>query len=121
MLDRTVFPRNEEKYDLLTFFANARDEITDFLISRMRQHGIKWHLSVKVELMKRDSDGNIIATSDFLSLTYATLNVDTFSQHELNEAFQKMSKSLEAYLRDYSEWSINKVIHLKIHTVIYKP
>lgn len=45
VLDRTILPRNEEKYDLLTFFSNIRNEITDFLISRLKQHGIKWHLS----------------------------------------------------------------------------
>ncbi|KAL4225307.1 hypothetical protein ACF0H5_015996 [Mactra antiquata] len=121
--DRTIFPRNNEKYDMLTFFANTRDEITNFLMSRVRQHGLKWYLSVQVELIKEDPEGNITATSEphFRSLTYATLNVETYSQHELNEAYHKVSKSLEAYLRDSSGWIINKVIKLTIHTVIYKP
>jgi hypothetical protein len=78
---------------------------------------------VQVELIKEDADRNITARSQphFRSLTYSTLNVDTFSEHELNEAFHKISKSLEAYLRDSLGWIINKVIYLKIHTVTYKP
>lgn len=32
-----------------------------------------------------------------------------------------MSASLESYLRNASGWNIRKVIHLKVHTVIYNP
>lgn len=121
--NRIFFPRNEEKYDLLTFIANMRDEITDFLLFKLKQHGIKWHLSAQVELVKEDADGNITARCKphFRSITYATLNEETFSQHELNEAFNKLSKSLETYFRDSSGWIIQRVIKLTALTVKYSP
>jgi hypothetical protein len=51
--DSIILPRNNEQYDMLTFFANTQNEIKDFLFSRLIQHGIKWYLSVQMELIKK--------------------------------------------------------------------
>lgn len=109
-------------YDLLLFFANSRGAIRGFWKSQLQKHGIKCYLSTQVEMYKETPDEAILTNKPyFRSLTYATLSSETLSEHELNESFQKMSASLESYLRNASGWSIKKVLHLKVHTVIYKP
>ena len=120
--NRIIFPENEDVYDLLSFCANSREAIRDFLQSQLKEHGIKWYLSSQVEIYKETPDEAILTDKPYFRiLTYATLSSETLSEHELNESFQKMSASLESYLRNASGWSIKKVLHLKVHTVIYKP
>ena len=122
VVNRTIIPQNEELYDLLLFFANSREPIGQFLRQELQKHGIKWYLSTQVEMYRETPEGTVITDSPhFRSLTYTTLSNENISEHELNEAFQKMSASLESYVRNASGWNIRKVIHLKIHTVIYKP
>ncbi|MCG7877069.1 MAG: DNA polymerase [Candidatus Thiodiazotropha endolucinida] len=120
--NRILYPENDEIYDLLLFFANSKVTVQEFLRSKLEKHGIKWYLSTQVEMYRETPDGTIYTDMPhFRSLTYATLSVETISEHEINEAFQKMSASLESYLRNSSGWNIRKVIHMRIHTVMYKP
>jgi hypothetical protein len=108
---------------MLTFFAKVKQQVEHVLQSRLQRNGIKWYLSTQLELYKENDEGQETATVQphFRSRTYATLNQDTLSEHALNEGFQKMAQSLESYLRDSSGWLVRKVIHLKIHTVVYAP
>ena len=72
--------------------------------------------------MQRDTDDGVTVTSPhFRSRTYTGLSSETFSDHDLNEAFQKMHASMEQFLREGSGWYISRVIKLEIHTVIYAP
>ena len=57
--NEVIYPRNEEVYDLLLFFANTRSQIKDYLKSRLQQHGIKWYLSAQVEMYMESSEGEI--------------------------------------------------------------
>ena len=122
VVNRTFFPENSEIYDLLLFFANSRGPLGQFLREQLEKHGIKWYLSTQVEMYRETPDGTVFTESAyFRSLTYATLSNENITEHQLNECFQKMSASLESYLRNASGWNIRKVIHLKVHTVIYNP
>lgn len=76
-------------------------------------------MCIQVE-MERDSAGAIQSTSPyFRSRTYLTLTKETFSEHDLNEALQKMHGSMEEFLREGSSWYVKKIIKLEIHTVVY--
>jgi hypothetical protein len=121
--DHTLRPSASDQYDMLTFFARVKRQVEDILQSRLRGHGIKWYLSTQLELYRENDEGQVIATAQphFRGRTYATLNADTLSDHDVNEGFQKMAQSLESYLRDSSGWIVKKVIHLKVHTVVYSP
>ncbi|WAR17254.1 BLMP1-like protein [Mya arenaria] len=51
VINRLIHPIGNERYDLLTFFGNRRDQVRSFLHSRARQlRGIKWSLCVQVEM-----------------------------------------------------------------------
>lgn len=79
------------------------------LRSRLKQSGIKWYLSVQVELIKDSPDVQVVmSTPHFRSRTNTTLNVDVFDQHELNESFQKTFESFEKYIRESSGWVLKK-------------
>ena len=120
--DFIIYPRDEEIYDLLLFFANKKLQIEEHLKSRLRQYGIKWYLSTQVEMVKESPEGVVQTDSPhFRSLTYSDVSVEAFSEHSLNEAFQKMSASLESYTRNSSGWNIRKVIELTIHSIRYSP
>ena len=122
VVNRTIYPEYDEIYDLLLFFANSREPIGQFLRTQLEKHGIKWYLSIQVEMYRETPDVTVLTDSPhFRSLTYATLYNENIGEHELSESFQNVSASLETYLRNASGWNIRKVIHLKVHTVIYNP
>ena len=120
--NRHIYPRQNERYDMLTFLANIREEIVNYIRSRVSQlGGIKWNLCVQVE-MQRD-DGNETTTSSpyFRSRTYRFLLSEELLEHDLNEAFQKMFAALEKYQKEGSNWFVKSIIKLEIHTVVYRP
>ena len=122
VVNGTIYPKENERYDLLVFFANVRSQIRRNIERRAREMGgIKWNLCVQVE-MQRDDGGNVTISSPyFRSLTYKTLSYDDFDEHDLNESLQKIFASLQEYMREGSGWYVNKVLKLEVHSVIYKP
>lgn len=119
---RTVYPKGNEKFDMLVFLAKWKSEIRNYLVSKLkRSRSIKWNMCIQVE-MERDSAEAMQNTSPyFRSRTYLTLTNETFSEHDLNEALQKMHGSMEKFLREGSGWYVKKIIKLEIHTVVYSP
>jgi hypothetical protein len=117
-----IEPQGSEQNDLLGFLANTRLVIHEYLLSRVTQQPIKWYLTVQIELERLTSDGdNTVSTPHFRSRTFILLNPDTYNEHDLNEALQKIIKSLEEFMRNGSGWVLKKVLHLEIHTVKYMP
>ncbi|XP_052779407.1 uncharacterized protein LOC128216784 [Mya arenaria] len=122
VINRYLQPRGNERYDVLTFFANNRDRVMAYLQSRARAlGGIKWNLCVQVEMQRDDGSDIVVTAPYFRSRTYRTLSADDIDEHDLNEAMQKMFESLEKFIREGSGWYIKKVLKLEIHTVVYKP
>jgi hypothetical protein len=119
--DFTIQPNQHEQYDMLTFFANVKPRVQDILSSRLQNSGIKYYLSVQVELIKETLDGSQSTSPHFRSRTSTILNLTTFDEQDLNESFQKMFESFEKYIRESSGWVLKKVLHLIIHTVKYTP
>jgi hypothetical protein len=116
-----ILPHPSERYDLLSFFAGERSRIEQFLRTRAaRTNGIKWNLTVQIEL-RRDDNETSVSSPYFRSSTYILLTEDDFNEHDLNEAMQKMFNSLEKYMREGSGWYVSKILKLEINTVIYRP
>lgn len=104
------------------FLANMRSSIQDYLLSKVSQQSVKWYFCTQIELERFNADGdNTVSLSHFRSKTYVLLNPETFNDHELNEALQKIIKSLEEFMRNGSGWVLKKVLHLEINTVKYTP
>ena len=122
VVNRYIHPRRSERYDMMTFFSNIRDRVFNFIQSRARKlGGVKWNLCVQVE-MQRDDVNEVATTSPyFRSRTYTTLQSNDVSEHDLNEALQKMYAGMEKFMREGSGWYLKKVIKLEIQTVVYKP
>ena len=49
--DHIIVPNVNEQYDMLTFFANVRSEVTRFVELRLMQNGIKWYISIQVQYL----------------------------------------------------------------------
>ena len=122
VVNRYIFPTGSERYDMLIFLSNVRDRIRNYLQTRASElGGIKWNLCVQVE-MGRDDIHQVVTTSPyFRSRTYITLSGEGLSEHDLNEAMQKMYESLEKFMREGSGWYVKKVLKLEMHTIVYKP
>jgi len=121
--NRYIRPTGHERYDLLTFFGNIKDEIIKFLLERVQQlKGIKWNLCVQVEMQRDEDEENVSSSSPyFRSLTYKLLSAEDFNEHDINSALQKIFASLEEFLREGSNWFISKILSCEIHTVVYRP
>ena len=96
---------------MLTFFANTRDEIVNYLRSCARQlGGIKWNLCVQVEMQREDGNETSSSTPYFPSRTYRFLLPEGLQDHNLNEAFQKIFAALEKYQKEGSNWFGKNII-----------
>ena len=119
---KTVHPTGTEKYDMLVFLANRKSEIRNYLLSKLqRTRGIKWNLCIHVEMERDSADITQNTSPYFRSRTYLTLTNETFSEHDLNEALQKIHGSMEKFLREGSGWYVKRIIKLEISIVIYSP
>ena len=118
----TLYPVGIDKLDLIKFLANTRPVIEKYLLSKVRQQAIKWYIVAQVELTREDRDGNeVTVVPYFRSVTYTLLTEDTFENHDLNQALQKLALGLEKYIHESSGWTLKNVKKLDIHTVRYKP
>ena len=121
--NRLIFPSNNEQYDLLVFLANTREEIKDYILSRLTSDsGIRWNIAVNIQ-MERDSAENETVTSYpyFRCRTVTTLNSETFDEQAMDLALQQIHSNMEKYIREGSQWYIRKIIKMEISTIIYQP
>lgn len=117
-----IVPEGLEKHDILQFFADTKIEVNEELKMRCAKlRNIKWYLNAKVEMVRNVDDGTKEkASPHFRSKTYISLENDG-NDHNLNEAFQKMNGSLEEFIHKGSNWVVNKIVSLEVHTVKYSP
>lgn len=89
-------PRGSKQFDLLTFLADTRPQIQNYLLSRVSsQQSVLWYFCLQNELGRFSAtEDNIRSRPHFRSRTYVLLNQETFDEHDLNEALQKIIESL---------------------------
>jgi hypothetical protein len=117
-----IKPTGNEKFDLLVFYSNLKEKISDLIVSHSpARKGLKWYLVTRVEF-NREREGQIDeARPHFRSITYRHLSTDDFDMHHLHEAFQKMFASKEEFIMKGSSWTLSKVIYLELCYVVYSP
>lgn len=117
-----VFPRDEDKYDLLTFFANIREEIKYHLVGRCEKvKHVKWYLNVQVKFVRETNEGEVDTSQPyFKSKTYILLSKDDVSDHDINEAYQKQFQSFDEYIARGSGWNLKEILHIEVHTMQYR-
>lgn len=118
-----IYPTDEDKYDLLTFFTNIRYKIKETLAERSdKLRHIKWYLNVHVELTRETNDGEVDSSRPyFKSKTYILLSKNDIKDDEINEAFQKQFQSFDEYMARGSGWTLKHVISMGLHTFQYRP
>lgn len=117
-----IYPRDEEKFDLLMFYGNIKEKVQDILVSSTPQRkGIKWYLMTRVEFSREKEGVQETAKPHFRSITYAHLFAEDFNVHNLNQAFQKMFTSKEEFIMKGSDWILSKVLYVEVCFVHYLP
>ena len=91
VLNRALRPVDDERYDLLLFFANVKPIVIQFLQSRIEQEqGIKWYISTQVKMYKENPDGTVETDKPhFRSINYRASSLYDLNQHEVNEDFKR--------------------------------
>lgn len=117
-----IVPMGNEKYDLLQFLANVKDDVEKELISQREKHrSIKWSVIGRVEMVKDVDNGEQEkAIPHFRSKFFISLPSEN-NDHNINEAFQGVNSALEEFVKHGSNWTVNKVISLEVNTVKYSP
>lgn len=118
----SIFPQGNEKYDLLQFLADVKEDVENELnLRKAKQRSIKWYVNARVEMI-RDIEGENKekAHPHFRSKSYISLQTEN-NEYNLNEAFQTVKKALEEFINKGSNWILNKIICLEVHTVLYSP
>jgi len=117
-----IIPDGDEKYDLIQFLANVKNDVEKELITQRKKHrNIKWYVNARVEMIRDLEDENKEkAHPHFRSKAYISL-ADENNDHNINEAFQSVNKAMEEFINKGSNWILNKVICLEVHTFQYSP
>ncbi|CAC5417052.1 unnamed protein product [Mytilus coruscus] len=119
----TIYPSDEDRYDILTFFSNIRQKIKDTLAERCdKVKHVKWYLNVQVELTRETNDGELDNSQPyFKSRTYMLLSKSDIEDDEINEAFQKQFQSFDEYMARESGWTLKYLINMELHTIQFRP
>ena len=117
---KTLWPRNHDRYDLLSFLASAKEKVKGSIRLRARHTAVKWYVVARVQLYREDNEGNVVTIEPyFRSVTYRTLTPTELTDHHLNEAYQKVMAGLEKFIHESSGWIVKSVKYLQVHTVDY--
>ena len=94
------------------------------ILNQELQHksAIKWYLSVKVKMVKIDSDGQVSEEAEpyFTSRCYTLLQSDDLEE-QLQEAIQKIMDDFENFIREGSGSVLEKVLKVFVNVGHYKP
>ena len=117
-----LLPFNEEKNDLLLFYAKVKSEVKEILYQRRQKtRNIKFYLNTRVRMVRDLHVGEDSSTvPHFRSATFTALE-DEDVEHELNSAFKQMETNMEEFINRRSDWRMDEVIRMEIVTVPYVP
>ncbi|KAK3093489.1 hypothetical protein FSP39_016361 [Pinctada imbricata] len=117
-----ISPTNEEKRDLILFFAKVKTQVQDILDRRRQERrNIKFYLNTRVKMVRNiELEGESETVPHFRSKTKIALR-DENLDHDLNSAFQQMSNSMEEFINKGSDWKFDEVTSMEVVTVPYGP
>lgn len=119
---KTFWPRNLDRYDLLTFLANVKEKVKGTIRLRARHTAVKWYILARVQLYREDGEGRVHTVEPyFRSFTSRLLTPTELTETEINQACHKVMAGLEKYIRESSGWIVKTVQSLQVHTIDYRP
>ncbi|KAK3107269.1 hypothetical protein FSP39_010803 [Pinctada imbricata] len=118
-----IFPSEIDKYDILTFMSNVRQQAMEHIKERCQQlKHLKWYLNIQVVMQRIRDDGQMHESKPhFRSHSSMLLNADQMSQDDVDTSFQVIYKHFDEYNSMGSGWSLKKILKLEIHTAKYNP
>ena len=118
-----ILPTNEEKNDLLLFYAKVKTDVTQILQERRQTtRNIKFYLNTRVRMVRdlHDSEKDSSTVPHFRSKTFIALE-DEDTEHNLDSAFRQMTNNMEDFINKRSDWRMDEVQSLEVVTVPYTP
>ncbi|CAC5383844.1 unnamed protein product [Mytilus coruscus] len=119
---RDVPATNGERYDLIHFIKEKKQQITELLLDKNEANNIKYFFNVQVCIIKYLADGTYEEALPHFRIRIKTLlSTRENFEHELNESFQKIFSSMEEFIRNGSGWQLEEVLLLDVTITKYKP
>ena len=119
----TLRAEGAEQQDLMFFFSNRRSQLRNNLLRELRRFKqLKWYVVVKLDMVRYNSDGEQVdeGTPTFRSFTRQVLDHGVIDS-QIDEAFFKMTNSLDSFRAEGSGWMIRKVINMKQTITKFSP
>ncbi|XP_069134583.1 uncharacterized protein [Argopecten irradians] len=111
---------SQAKLDTTTFIQQQYDPIKKIIEQAVVGGGVKWYLSIQVQLSKPKGETVERVTPHFRGKCQITLNPLDIDEG-MKESIRKMQSSFIEYQRQGSNWTLDKVIQIQIHFARYKP
>ena len=108
--------------DPLVSLTDAKDKIREELCDRMAEHmGVKWHLSITVEMVKINREGEeVIIETNFRGETETLLVMVDFDE-QFNDQVDLIMRRIKEFIGNGSGWTVSQVKNIVMHSVIYRP
>ena len=118
----TVTLHPQQNTDILLALQELEERIVEVLIVDIEQHqNIKWYVAVCAQYSKLGNEQQVITTEVvFTNETQVSLLKEEI-QHQMPDFMQEIYKQSSEFQTKGSGWSLDKVMHLIIHTAPFKP
>ncbi|XP_071085832.1 uncharacterized protein [Haliotis cracherodii] len=109
------------KYDPMTFLRSHFEEVKSILKKAVTEKGaMKWYLAIKVKMTRRRGDMIDTAEPVFRGKCQTALKWEDLEEG-MRGSIKKIYTSFIEYQREGSNWTVDKVLDLIIHTAKYRP
>ena len=118
-----LIPANdEERYNLFTFLENKKKRALKILKKKLRQlRAIKWYLTLNIQCIKTDSDGDIKTSKPYFSnKCIVTLNKRELKK-QLKKVYVVLFDRFADWLKQGSGWYFDENIQLIVNIGKYRP
>ena len=108
------------RYDPLMLLKHKYEVIKKKINTATNQSSIKWYLSLQVQFSKPKGDTKEQVSPHFRGNCQISLKSADIEEN-LQDSIKKIHSSFIEYQRQGSNWTLDKVLKIKIHLVKYKP
>ena len=108
------------QYDPLMLLKHKYEDIKKKINTATNQSSIKWYLSLQVQFSKPKGEITEQVSPHFRGNCQISLKSSDIEE-SLQDSIRKIHSSFIEYQRQGSNWTLDKVLKIKIHLVKYKP
>ena len=117
----TIEARDKTKYDPMTFLKVKEEQIRKILKEELKKRRmLKFYITIQVRFTKNKGDQVEITQPYFHGKCHILLKTEDM-EGAIRESFKKIINSFIEYQREGSNWTLDKVLGVNIHTATYRP